>query len=133
MIDKLRSRCLARKVFVSPRSNSSMALEKRDMTISNNGVLDKLEHCNGTMQDLIHRLRTNRKPIRLVVVDYAGLSTDFGDIQALFEKYEQFVEVVVDLDYGFELISRQDILNDNGVSPKFNCRVGPKKRSLSMS
>ncbi|ORX63018.1 hypothetical protein DM01DRAFT_1331112 [Hesseltinella vesiculosa] len=84
-----------------------MELEKRDMTIPIHGVLDKLEHCNGTRQDLIHRLRTNRKPIRLIVLDYAGLSTDFGDIQ----KYEQIVEVVVDLDFGFDLISRQDILN----------------------
>ncbi|KAI7904132.1 uncharacterized protein BX663DRAFT_504074 [Cokeromyces recurvatus] len=92
----------------------------------------ELDHCAGTMQDLIHLLRTNTEPIRLIIIDYAGLSTDFADIQALFEKYKQLVEIMVDLDFGFDLISRQDILNDNGVSSKFNYHVGSKKRSHSI-
>ncbi|CAO3658072.1 unnamed protein product [Rhizopus stolonifer] len=130
---QLGSRCLAWKMFISPCCNASMNLEKRDMGSSIDNVLKELAHCAGTMQDLIHRLRTNIKPIRLIIIDYAGLSTDFADIQALFEKYEQLVEIIIDLDFGFELISRQDILNDNGVSSKINCRVGSKKRSHGMA
>ncbi|CEP11880.1 hypothetical protein [Parasitella parasitica] len=128
MINKLRSRCLTRKVYVSPRSNASMAFEQRDKNESNVSAIEELTHCAGSTQDLIHRLRTNTKPMRLVVIDYAGLSTDFSDIQELFMKYNQFVELIGDLDFIFDLVSRQDILTDKGVSAKFNCRIGPKKR-----
>jgi hypothetical protein len=88
-----------------------------------------LSHYTGTMQDLLHRLRTNTKPIRLVVIDYAGISTDFGDTQFFFNTYKQVVEIVVDIEFSFDVISRSAILNDNGVSSKFNCRVGPQKCS----
>lgn len=132
MVDKLRSRRLVRKLFVSPRSNASTKFEERDVSDSNISIIKDLMHCAETTQDLIHRFKTNFKPVRLVVIDYAGLSTNFGDIQNLFEKYSQLVEVIVDLDYAFDTISRQSILDDNGVSSKFNCRVGSKKRSLEL-
>ncbi|KAI7907249.1 uncharacterized protein BX663DRAFT_418526, partial [Cokeromyces recurvatus] len=54
------------------------------------------------MQDLIHRLRTNMKPVRLVVIDYAGLSTDFEDIHLFVSKYKQIVELVIDVGYTFD-------------------------------
>ncbi|KAI7872162.1 hypothetical protein BDF14DRAFT_1698080, partial [Spinellus fusiger] len=50
----------------------------------------------GNIQDLKHRLRTNMKPIRLVVIDYAGLSTDFEDIYQFFTKYKQIVKLTID-------------------------------------
>ncbi|ORX46051.1 hypothetical protein DM01DRAFT_1272633, partial [Hesseltinella vesiculosa] len=84
MIEKLRSRCLARKVYVSPRCSASMPLNDRDRKADSQSTADLLSHCAGTMQDLLHRLRTNMKPIRLVIIDYAGFSTDFGDIQRFF-------------------------------------------------
>lgn len=130
MIEKLRQRCLSQKVYVSPRCNAAMPLHKRDMK-SDKVTLDMLNHCSGDMHDLLHRLRTNMKPVRLAIIDYAGFSTDFGDIQAFIKKYHQLVEIVVDNEYTFDLITRAEILtnSNNSISSKFNCRIGPQKRS----
>ncbi|ORE07810.1 hypothetical protein BCV72DRAFT_204860 [Rhizopus microsporus var. microsporus] len=132
MINKLRDRCLARKAYVSPRHSASMPLNKRDEKADSQLKADMWSHCARTTQDLLHRLRTNMKSIRLVVIDYAGFSTDFGDVQFLFNAYKQAVEIVVDIEFSFDMTSRSDILNDNGVSNKFNCRIGQRKRSRSL-
>lgn len=64
-----------------------MGLEARDKKQGVDKVkIGELNNCAGTMQDLIHRLRTNTKTIRLVVIDYAGLSTNFEDIYQFFSK-----------------------------------------------
>ncbi|KAL7322342.1 hypothetical protein PS15p_211971 [Mucor circinelloides] len=65
---------------------------------------DELYNCAGTIQDLIHRLQTDMKPVRLVVIDYAGLPTDFEDIYQFVTKYKQIVELVVDAEYTFDVI-----------------------------
>ncbi|CAO3695764.1 unnamed protein product [Umbelopsis ramanniana] len=133
MIDKLRQRCLCRKVYVSPTCSASMPLHKRDMK-PDTITADELTHCAGDMHNLLHRLRTNMKPVRLAIIDYAGFSTDFGDLQAFFRKYHQVVEIVVDTEYTFDLMTRAEILlnNNNSISNKFNCRIGPQKRSRRM-
>lgn len=99
-VDKLRDRYFARKVFVSSRRSADMNLEVRDKNQGDNMVRSgQLDNCAGTMQDMIHTLRTNMKPVRLVVIDYAGRSTDFEDIHQFVGKYKQILELVVDLEY----------------------------------
>lgn len=129
-VDKLRNRCLARKVFVSSRCSAAMPLEAREKKQGDDMIRNgELYNCADTMQDLMHILRTNMKPIRLVVINYAGLSTDFEDIYQFVIKYKQIVELVVDTEYKFDITPRADILSDNNVSAKFNCRTGHQKRS----
>ncbi|ORE23336.1 hypothetical protein BCV71DRAFT_170110, partial [Rhizopus microsporus] len=53
------------------------------------------------------------------------------EVHIFVSKYKQIVELVVDVEYSFDIISRADILNDNNVSKKFNCRIGPRKRGSS--
>ncbi|KAI9486239.1 MAG: hypothetical protein EXX96DRAFT_614079 [Benjaminiella poitrasii] len=72
MINTLRGRCLPRKVYVSLQCNASMPLNKRDAKTDSQLKTAMLNHCAGTMQDLLRWLRTDMKPIRLVAVDYAG-------------------------------------------------------------
>ncbi|KAI8638317.1 hypothetical protein BD408DRAFT_436179 [Parasitella parasitica] len=81
---------------------------------------------SGTLQDLIHTLRTNMKPVRLVVINYVGLSMDFEDIYRFVSKYKQIVELVVDAEYTFGIIPRAGVLSGNNVSTKFNCGIGPQ-------
>lgn len=132
-VDKLRDRCLAKKVFVSSRCSAAMPLEVRDRKQGDDMVRSgQLDNCAGTMQYLIHRLRTNMKPVRLVVIDYAGLSIDFEDIHQFVSKFKQIVELVVDVEYSFDIIPRADVLSDNNVSTRFNCRIGPQKRSRAL-
>lgn len=128
MINKLCDRYLVRKVYISPRCSAPMPLSKRDEKVDSQLKTDMLSHCAGMMQDLLHRLCTNMKPIRLVIIDCAGLSTNFGDTQCFFNTHKQVVEIVVDIEFSFDMFSRFNILNGNGVSSKFNCRVGLQKR-----
>lgn len=97
MINKLRDRCPVRKVYTSSRCSAFMSLNKSDEKVDSQLKTDILSHCAGTMQDLLHRLCTNMKPIRLVIIDYAGLLIDFGDAQFFFSMYKQVVEIVVDI------------------------------------
>ncbi|KAG1081979.1 hypothetical protein G6F42_022737 [Rhizopus arrhizus] len=61
-VDKLRNRCLARKVFVSSRCSAAMPLEAREKKQGDDMIRNgELYNCAGTMQDLIHILRTNMK------------------------------------------------------------------------
>ncbi|RCH85022.1 hypothetical protein CU097_003758 [Rhizopus azygosporus] len=131
-VDSLRGRYLARKVSVSSRCNASIPLEDRGKKQGDSMVkIGQIENCAGTMQDLIHRLCTNMKAVRIVVMDYTSLSADFEEVHIFVSKYKQIVELVVDVEYSFDIISRADILNDNNVSKKFNCRIGPRKRGSS--
>ncbi|KAI9486065.1 MAG: hypothetical protein EXX96DRAFT_473073 [Benjaminiella poitrasii] len=72
------------------------------------------------------------KPVRLAVIDQAGLSTDFEDIYQFIRKYKQIMELVVDVTYTFDTILRVDVLSDNKVSNKFNCSIGPEKQSRAV-
>ncbi|RCH95291.1 hypothetical protein CU097_005227 [Rhizopus azygosporus] len=58
-VDSLRGRYLARKVSVSSRCNASIPLEDRGKKQGDSMVkIGQIENCAGTMQDLVHRLRT---------------------------------------------------------------------------
>lgn len=63
-----------RKVSVSSRCSAGMPLEARDKEQGDDTARSgQLNNCVGTMQGLIHRLRTNMKPVRLAMTNYWSL------------------------------------------------------------
>ncbi|KAI8388004.1 uncharacterized protein BYT42DRAFT_543383 [Radiomyces spectabilis] len=79
MINKLRTRYRCAKIFVSPSCYAYDRFDERDLK-DEPDIINNLKFIKGTMQDLIVRLNTKQQPIRLVILDYAGLSTNVSDI-----------------------------------------------------
>ncbi|KAI8391837.1 uncharacterized protein BYT42DRAFT_611018 [Radiomyces spectabilis] len=68
--------------------------------------------------------------MRLVVIDYAGLSTNPNDVGDFLKAYPQIKELVVDHGLAFELFTCNELINNQERLAKFNCCTGPKHRSL---
>ncbi|ORX51873.1 hypothetical protein DM01DRAFT_1289165, partial [Hesseltinella vesiculosa] len=123
--DGLHERCFCTKVFVSPCSKSDEPLLNRDRKKDNTRFVDSITGC----QDLRSMLGTKFKPIRLVVIDYAGLSTEPNDIRAFFQRYKQVRELVVDHGLTFEVFEQTDLQQNDDILSRFDCRSSPKHRS----
>ncbi|KAI7861047.1 hypothetical protein BDC45DRAFT_600798 [Circinella umbellata] len=78
MAQRLRERSYVEKVFVSTQSNSKETLTERDIPWPS--IMNEVKSVDGTMQDLLKYVRSQSK-ICMVVLDYAGLSTDEEDIK----------------------------------------------------
>ncbi|CAO3698274.1 unnamed protein product [Rhizopus stolonifer] len=75
MVDNLRSRSIVDKVFVSKTSNANQPFHKRDINA------DTMEETDGTTTDFIEFLNATKKKVILVVLDYAGLTTNVEDLK----------------------------------------------------
>ncbi|KAG2236192.1 hypothetical protein INT48_003811 [Thamnidium elegans] len=75
MIDKLRSRSLVDKVFVSQSSLANEPFKKRDIND------DVFEGADGSTRDLLNFLNFSEMQVILVTLDYAGLSTNIEDLK----------------------------------------------------
>ncbi|KAG2221369.1 hypothetical protein INT45_012415 [Circinella minor] len=138
MAQRLRERSHVEKIFVSPQSNSKETLTERDMSRPN--IMNKVTGVDGTMQDLVKYVRSQTK-ICMVVLDYAGLSTDEEDIKkflcklikGLFSEYSSIKKLVVDLIPTTSKVTIYDtttLLSDPTNLNVFNCRSATVKRSL---
>ncbi|KAI8076319.1 uncharacterized protein BX664DRAFT_50302 [Halteromyces radiatus] len=128
MVERLEAQCLCTKIFVSPSSNANEELEKRDTNSNNSNYLKALQ-VNGDMKDLCRLLNTKFKPVRLVAIDFAGLTTEPNDLRQFIRKYTQIQEVVIDHGVTFSIYSRHDLLENEDIISKFNCRTGFIRRS----
>ncbi|KAI8089079.1 uncharacterized protein BX664DRAFT_332116 [Halteromyces radiatus] len=123
---KLRERSDVDKIFASWSSPSSQPICERD-------VDDDQKLNDGNTQDLLYLLDRTRAPVILVVIDYAGLSTNTEDLLQFISKYKKLEKIVVDripVTCEVEILSRHQLLNDKAIINKFNCRNRPVKRSL---
>ncbi|GAN11533.1 hypothetical protein MAM1_0666d11097, partial [Mucor ambiguus] len=75
MIDKLRSRSLVDKVFVSQSSLANESFSKRDIND------DVFEGADGSTRDLLKFLNFSEMQVILVILDYAGLSTNVDELK----------------------------------------------------
>ncbi|KAL1926313.1 hypothetical protein VTP01DRAFT_5834 [Rhizomucor pusillus] len=75
MVARLEERSLVVKIYVSPSCDAKEPLEQRDMPASR-ALIRKLKDVEGTMQVLAK----DEKYVCLVVLDFAGLSTDPNDV-----------------------------------------------------
>ncbi|ORE19516.1 hypothetical protein BCV71DRAFT_177509, partial [Rhizopus microsporus] len=80
-IQKLKTKCLCEHVFVSWNTNADEKIEGRDL---NNKTKYDIKNSAGNCQDLIEYISMSYKKIRLVVVDYARLSTNPDHIRMFF-------------------------------------------------
>ncbi|KAI8988607.1 hypothetical protein BDF20DRAFT_999000 [Mycotypha africana] len=128
MTDCLRIKCHCAKVFLSPMCSSGSKLCQRD-TKPNLNIMDGVRHKHGDMQDLIMFAKSTNFSVRLVVLDYAGLSTDPMDVRKFVKELKSIKELVVYHGHKFESIPRQNVLRGNIIN-KFDCRPGCVKRSM---
>ncbi|KAG2201751.1 hypothetical protein INT47_002011 [Mucor saturninus] len=70
--------CRCSKIFVTPLCNANSPLLERDLKRS--PLTKDVRHAYGDMHDLISYVKTSMRPIRLVVIDYAGLTTSPQDL-----------------------------------------------------
>jgi hypothetical protein len=127
MVDNLRTRFLVNQVYASPSSSAGEKLANRD----DNGVAP-LEGTDGTMQQLIEYLDTSGKEICLVCLGYAGLTTNVDDLRLFLSNHVNIKKILVDrLPYAHEVIilDSNEIVTNDTVARKFNCRTGAEQRS----
>ncbi|CAO3651409.1 unnamed protein product [Cunninghamella echinulata] len=79
---------------------------------------------------MMERITTEYKKVRLVIIDYAGLSTNPDDIRDFIKKYKNIKELVVDCGDKINVINRYDLLHCPTVAKNFRCRKGSIKRSI---
>ncbi|KAG1443100.1 hypothetical protein G6F56_010797 [Rhizopus delemar] len=125
MVNKLYFRGKCVEVFVSPICKADQPILERDSPKQN----DLLLHLKGSNENIsVARVHFSQKPFRLVIIDYAGLSTSPNDIRLFLKQCSNIKEVVVDHGSSFEILSRFDLLKNNDLE-KFKCRHANIKRS----
>ncbi|KAI9009016.1 hypothetical protein CLU79DRAFT_497023 [Phycomyces nitens] len=96
--------CRCSKIYVTPICAANSPLLERDLKHST--LSKELHHAHGDMQDLISYAKTGVRPIRLVVLDYAGLTTSPQDLFGFIKTLPMIMFVVVYHGYRFKSFSR---------------------------
>jgi hypothetical protein len=92
-IYKMKTKFLCEDVFVSYNTSANDPIAERDATTPPYTFDD----CSGNTQGLITRITKSARQIRLVVIGYAGLSTNPDDIRSFIYSIKSIREVVVDI------------------------------------
>lgn len=121
----MKTKLLCEDVFVSYNTPVNNLIAEQDATTPPYTFDD----CSGNTQDLITKITKSARQIRLVVIDYAGLSTNLDNIKLLISLNKSVREVVVDIGHKVEIYSRHDMLKNISILNKFRCRRGCVKRS----
>ncbi|KAI9282285.1 hypothetical protein BY458DRAFT_552508 [Sporodiniella umbellata] len=124
-IYKMKTKLLCEDVSVSYNTSANDPLAERDAA----KLPYDFDACSGNTQDLIAKTTKSARQIRLVVIDYAGLSTNPDDIRLFISLNKSIQEVVVDVGHKVEVYSRYDLLKNIKVLNKFRCRRECVKRS----
>ncbi|KAI9358399.1 hypothetical protein BD770DRAFT_320880 [Pilaira anomala] len=130
MINCLRKRSLAELIYISPQCLAGSPIASKDMP----DVVEELEkmelnYCTGSTQTLLSKLSANIKKVCLVIVDYAGLSTNPDDIRTLVVCLEYIVVDRFRETGKYEVYSRSKILNNDNYLKPFACRKALPRRS----
>ncbi|EIE88215.1 hypothetical protein RO3G_12926 [Rhizopus delemar RA 99-880] len=123
MCDRLRERSLVDKLFVSVCSNANHPISERDVKVDKK-IIEKLD-VDGNTQEMLQYISTNKK-ICLVVLDYAGLTTDPNDLKKFLEANKNIEKVIVDnlpQNNKIEIFERKEILNNPSRLEVFRCRA----------
>ncbi|KAI7896737.1 uncharacterized protein EV154DRAFT_490691 [Mucor mucedo] len=84
MVQCLKERSLCDKVFVSCSCSAGDELTSRDMNANTVGLLNELIGVDGDTQSMLSYINSSEIDICLVVIDFAGLSTNKNDIHRFF-------------------------------------------------
>ncbi|KAF1800906.1 hypothetical protein V8B55DRAFT_1390506 [Mucor lusitanicus] len=80
MVNKLHFRGKCKEVYVSPTCKANQPILERDSP-KQDDILLHLKGSYGDISDLAARVHFSQKPFRLVIIDYARLSTSPNDIR----------------------------------------------------
>ncbi|KAI9288685.1 hypothetical protein BC943DRAFT_301867 [Umbelopsis sp. AD052] len=91
MIERLKEDSSVIKVFGSYSSTSNQRFADRDF-------VDPVHVPNtlGNTQDLLRHLSTSNKPVAIVAIDFAGLTTNVNDLVKLLRDYETIKMVLIE-------------------------------------
>ncbi|KAI8067025.1 uncharacterized protein B0P05DRAFT_475591 [Gilbertella persicaria] len=84
MVQCLKERSLCDTVFVSWSCSAAANIASRDMNV-NPDLLTDLIGVKGDTQSMISYINSSVTDICLVAIDFAGLSTNVGDLQNFFK------------------------------------------------
>ncbi|KAI8983046.1 hypothetical protein BDB01DRAFT_723226 [Pilobolus umbonatus] len=127
MVDNLRSRSIVDRVFVSKTSDADQPFHKRDINA------DIIEGTDGTTTDNRQFLRATKKEVILVVLDYAGLTTNVEDLKEFLSEQKNITKIIVDrlpVTTEVEIFETELLLQDPKAIEKFDGRTRPIQRSL---
>ncbi|KAG0736000.1 hypothetical protein G6F57_013705 [Rhizopus arrhizus] len=127
MVHNLRNRSIVDKVFVSKTSDADQPFHKRDINA------DTIEETDGTTTDFIEFLNATKKEVILVVLDYAGLTTNVEDLKEFLSEQRNITKIIVDrlpITTEVEIFETELLLQDPKAIKKFDCRTRPIQRSL---
>ncbi|KAI7896050.1 uncharacterized protein EV154DRAFT_493345 [Mucor mucedo] len=130
MLEKLKTRSLADRVFVSPNSSANDPFNQRD----EKKPVEMMSHliANGDTQDMLRYISDKEKKIILVAIDYAGLTTNCEDLKSFLSTYSSVKEIVID-----QILSKNkvrmytsgELLNNEEKLKEFDCRKNCLQRS----
>ncbi|ORX44037.1 hypothetical protein DM01DRAFT_1340591 [Hesseltinella vesiculosa] len=125
---KLKNKLLCEKIFGSYNTSSSSDLQSRDYN-GNRKWLHDIQLCSGNTQDMHEFISSSNRKIRLVTIDFAGFCTNIDHLRKFFIVNKSVVEIVIDMGHKVEVYTRRQILKDDNVVAKFNCRIPCVNRS----
>ncbi|KAI7896476.1 uncharacterized protein EV154DRAFT_492417 [Mucor mucedo] len=124
---KLRTKFLCQEVFVSIDTSANDPINSRDYDMPN--LCSDQVKCSGNTQDMIKFLATTSQKVRLVAIDFAGMSTNVDDLRCFIKSSKAIKELVVDEGHKITVFTRHELLHNDDIINKFNCRRGLVKRS----
>ncbi|KAG2218961.1 hypothetical protein INT45_008385 [Circinella minor] len=130
MCDRLVERSLVDVVFISSCCKAADPLAERDRT-KNCDILSTL-NVAGDMQDLLLFIAEKPK-ICLVVLDFAGLTTNILDLNEFLKNNEQIKKIMVDMlpiSNKVHVYDRSELVENQEKLTLFDCRKRSYQRSL---
>ncbi|KAI7889254.1 uncharacterized protein EV154DRAFT_544570 [Mucor mucedo] len=119
------------KCFVSFSSNANSDIITRDLK-DDIKTLENIRHIHGNTQKMIDFISSSKRKVCMVIIDYAGLSTDPVNIQEFIRNNDAMEKLIVDcFPYTCDAVEfeRCCVLNDISTLSAFNCRKTPRQRS----
>ncbi|KAI9278199.1 hypothetical protein BDA99DRAFT_473273 [Phascolomyces articulosus] len=129
MVNKLKERSFVDKCFISRVSNASDELGERDLRDTSTS---NIPGTHGNTQDMIGHIASSNKKICLVVIDYAGFSTNQQNIYDFVHNHKALEKIIIDqIPYYNQTtcFTRSQILDDISVLSVFDCRMKTLQRS----
>ncbi|KAI9269616.1 hypothetical protein EDC94DRAFT_535908 [Helicostylum pulchrum] len=123
-IYKLKKKLLCEKVFASINTSANDPILSRDYNKFPRSSRS-LAGCIGDSQTMIDFITETNRKVRLVVIDFAGLSTNVDDLRHFIKNNRSISEVSVDESHKVNVYTRYELLHGDDIISKFNCRQGP--------
>ncbi|KAI9267295.1 hypothetical protein EDC94DRAFT_633994 [Helicostylum pulchrum] len=127
MLEKLKTRSLADKVFVSPNSSADDSFNQRD----EKKPVEMMSYliANGDTQDMLKYISDKEKKIILVAIDYAGLTINCEDLKSFLSSVKEIVIDQILSKNKVRMYTSGELLNNEEKLKEFDCRKNCLQRS----